>query len=261
LKVENTIPTSPRAPRPFVTVASTYSRRPETITKLFDLIMSQRVVQVRGTPTTGKTILSRLLFTFIESKKSHYKPVYVTWELHGTGGRGKATWLDFLCQTSGGLASPAGFGDSHNIIFIIDEAQLSYKDPKFWMECIKSQKQATTGPYIILFSPFGSPSSIALRIDGSAPIDLSPQQRVSLLPSTDGVSNIGVCFTFEEVKDVCSAMTGDRTFRVCEDILRHLFTLTNGHPGLTHSLLQCLFEREVRKQVFGINCRPSYLGN
>lgn len=111
------------------------------------------------------------------------------------------------------------------------------------MECIKSQKQETPGPHIILSSSFGSPSCIALRIEGSAPIDLSLQQRVSLLPMTDGVSNLGVYFTYEEVKDVCYAMIANKAFRVHEDVLKYLFTLTNGHPGLTHGLLACLFDR------------------
>ncbi|KAL1961908.1 hypothetical protein VTN77DRAFT_941 [Rasamsonia byssochlamydoides] len=45
-------------------------------------------------------------------------------------------------------------------------------------------------------------------------------------------------------------MMASRAFKVDEDVLKHLFTLTNGHPGLTLGLLTCLFDRaDVRPLI------------
>jgi hypothetical protein len=134
-----------------------------------------------------------------------------------------------------------------------DEGQLSYEDNAFWIEYIKSRLDGVVaGPFFILFTSFGShsPSLRLLRIKNSASIDVLPNRRVSLLPPIDGVG-IGGCFTFDEVKDLCSVFIGNRGFNVDEDVLRHLFTLTNGHPGLTYGLLKCLFERGVNEQILG----------
>jgi hypothetical protein len=237
---------------PSYPLGSTYSQRPETVRKLFELIKARRVVHVRSTPTSGKTVLAGLLFKYIESKHRDFNPIFITWRLYGTADRGNASWMNFLCKFSGGLVKQKTFYDSKDVIFIIDEAQLSYKDKPFWVDCLKSWKDyissredEKSGPYFVLFSSFGSPSSITLEIDGSSPVDLAHNQRVSLLPATDGVPGLGVCFTFEEVKDVCSALIAHRNFTVHEDVLKYLFELANGHAGLTRGLLNSLFEREV----------------
>jgi len=101
---------------------------------------------------------------------------------------------------------------------------------------LKGQKDNSSGPFLILFSSFGSPTTTVPKIKGSAPVDLSPRQRVSLLPQVDGATDLSLCFDFNEVEDLCSSMIGNR-FNVDLEVRQYLFVLTNGHPGLTCGLL------------------------
>ena len=149
-----------------------------------------------------------------------------------------------ISECSNGLISEQSFWQQDNAVFIIDGAQLSYADTLFWIECIKGQKDNSAGPFLILFSSFGSPTAKVLKIEGSAPVDLSPNQRVSLLPRVDDTTGLSLCFDLNEVEDLCSSIIGNR-FNVDREVLQYLFVLTNGHPGLTLGLLKTLFEREV----------------
>jgi hypothetical protein len=221
------------------TYGDDFTHRRDTVEKLLHLVVSHRVVHVRGTPTSGKTVLSRMLYTHILEQKE-YIPIYITWKLLGNSDRSKTHWLSYLCDNN--LISEESFWHQHKVIFVVDEAQLSYQETSFWVECIKSQKNNSCGPRFVLFSSFGSASHIVLKIPGSSPIDLDPNQRVSLFPGPHGVS---LYFTFEECKDLCKSMTRDRGFSVHEDVLQHLFTLTNGHPGLFHGIFKALIDREA----------------
>jgi hypothetical protein len=49
-----------------VAFGSEFTPRAKTVAALFRLLLKQRVVQVRGTPTSGKTVLSELLRVHIE---------------------------------------------------------------------------------------------------------------------------------------------------------------------------------------------------
>jgi len=138
----------------------------------------------------------------------------MTWELPetlpGTEIRRKRNWCSYLSESSKGLISEQSFWQQDKAVFIIDEAQLSYDDTLFWLECVKGQKDNSSGPFLILFSSFGSPTATVLKIKGSAPVDHSPRQRVSLLPQVDGATDLSLCFDFNEVEDLCSSMIGNR---------------------------------------------------
>ena len=92
------------------------------------------------------------------------------------------------------------------------------------------------GPFFILFSSYGSASNIVLRIEGSAPIDLNPGQQVPLTPQPNWPHDITLCSTVEELKGMCQKGARIRGATVSADVVLHLFTLTNGHPGLCHAV-------------------------
>ncbi|KAF8540070.1 hypothetical protein BDD12DRAFT_835165 [Trichophaea hybrida] len=211
--------------------------------------MAQTVVQVRGTPTCGKTVLSNLLYSCAQKALPDYAVVYVTWQLHGSPTRQRQEWTEFLCSRSGGHIQPEKFWANENVIYIIDEAQLSYEDELFWIECIKMRKDRSVGPYFVLFSSYGSASSIVLEIKGSAPVDLRTEQCVPLTPQPDWPHDITLCFTAEELRDMCQRIVGQRGFTVDADVLEHLFILTNGHPGLAQGLFLSLLDREDIRPV------------
>jgi hypothetical protein len=150
-----------------------------------------------------------------------------------------------MCIKSLGHIRPLEIMSRSDLLIIVDEAQSSYAETDFWLECIKNRLDETDGPLIILFSSFGSASSTVLQVSGSAPITLEAEQRVSLTPLPNWPHDIGLCFTPEEVRDLCWKLIGERNFTVHPDVLERLFVLTDGHPGLTKGLLRSLFERKV----------------
>ncbi|KAN0076575.1 hypothetical protein V8E54_006717 [Elaphomyces granulatus] len=86
-------------------------------------------VHVRGTPTSGKTVLSRLFYTHILEQKE-YIPIYITWQLPGSEHRSDGmNWLSYLCKK--GLIPEGSFWHQHKTIFILDEAKLSYQETLF----------------------------------------------------------------------------------------------------------------------------------
>jgi hypothetical protein len=64
--------------------------------KLLYLVISHQVVDVRGIPTSGNSVLSRLLYIHILEQKE-YIPIYITWELRENRCDGKH-WLSYLCE-------------------------------------------------------------------------------------------------------------------------------------------------------------------
>ena len=77
---------------------------------------------------------------------------------------------------------------NHNtVVWILDEAQLSYDDGDIWGSFIKNQHgRYGNGSRICVFSSYGSPSTAIEELyfgPGSPPIHLGPGQRVSIAPS------------------------------------------------------------------------------
>ena len=208
--------------------------------------MAKGVVQVRGTPTCGKSILSKLLRSYAEQALPDHVTVYVTWQLFGGSRRRGLEWLEFLCSWSKGRIQPEDFAESRNIIYIINKAQLSYADEMFWMECIKTYKGGNMGgPFFILFSSYRSGSNIVFEIEGSAPVDLNPGQQVPLIPQPNWPHGITFCFTVEELEEMCQKSARIRGATVSADVVLHLFTPTNGHPGLCDALPSNMLNREA----------------
>ena len=62
---------------------------------------------------------------------------------------------------------------------------------------------ATTGPLVIPFSSYGSPTGTpVVGPPGSAPIHFSPRQRVSVKPLFENNLQVSLYFTREEFSDV-----------------------------------------------------------
>jgi hypothetical protein len=87
-----------------------------------------------------------------------------------------------------------------DIIFLIDEAQLSYGDDSgLWSKLIKDQLGRHSGPKLCLFSSYGS---INGGTDQSpTPYTLGDAHRVSLMPFKEG-PDFGLFYTRTEFDDV-----------------------------------------------------------
>ncbi|KAK2735607.1 hypothetical protein FQN55_002191 [Onygenales sp. PD_40] len=136
------------------------------------------VVQVRGTPTSGKTVLARLLHERVKME-TDLRPVYIQWLEDGRSG----AYEDKLQAWSGGALGRNFLADK-NLVLIVDEAQSSYEQLDFWIGCVKYY--------------------VAVTIPGSAPVTLEPFQRVSLTHQVNQPYNVCLFLTPDEFEDVCS---------------------------------------------------------
>jgi len=139
-----------------------------------------------------------------------------------------------------------------NTLLIIDEAQMSYECRPLWNDFLKPLASGSTGgPLVILFSSYGSPSEVPVRvIPGSAPIHLSVQQRVSVRPLPENNPIVSLYFTRLEFDDVvarvCKYSSKDgQPFLPSSELLEYVWEFTNGHPGGTRAVLDALIHSEV----------------
>ncbi len=148
---------SPAPHRPKKSIASRYpaiSPRTKTVETLARILEEDRVVHVRGTPSSGKTTLAHLLYHYYEDRG---KPVVSIDGWHNIPD--PTTHLVNLCNISGyDQVKPSNLL-TMDLVFLFDEAQQSYPDLKLWLGIIKTQSGSTRGSKICLFSSYGSPAT------------------------------------------------------------------------------------------------------
>ena len=143
-------------------------------------------MHIRGTPMTGKTVLSRLLEAYAKRHHPETTTIRLVWQLNESGGRrGAGCRISSVSRVRVRLLSD--FDNSRKpILIIVDEAQLSYTDHGFWIELVKGKTTLSRTPNlrIVLLSSWGSASDEVLRVPGSATILLSTDQRMDLIPQS-----------------------------------------------------------------------------
>lgn len=159
--------------RPKKSIASRYpaiSPRTKTVETLARILDEDSVVHVRGTPSSGKTTLARLLYDYYEDRG---EPVVSIDGWHNIAD--PATHLANLCAIAGYDEVKPSNLLSMDLVFLFDEAQQSYQDLKLWLGIIKTQSCSTSGPKICLFSSYGSPATGPTQYPhGSTPFTLVP---------------------------------------------------------------------------------------
>ena len=214
--------------------------RTDTVEKLATILDEERVVHVRGTPSSGKTTLAILLWKYYRERRE--RVVFLDgW--HNVGN--PRTHLVNECKACGyyGIEPPT-LTDA-NVVFVFDEAQQSYNDSRLWTGIIKTQSGSHGGPRICLFSSYGSPDTGLTQYPfGSTPVHFGPSQRISIT-SSHLAENGRVCLFYspEEFEDVVSRRCSDQTkkFELDPAARKYLYSITNGHPGATDALLSFIF--------------------
>ena len=211
--------------------------RADTIQKLATILDEERVVHVRGTPSSGKTTLAILLQNYYSGNG---EPVVFLNGWHNVSR--PTTHLISECAANGYSGIDRFTLLKSNIVFIFDEAQQSYNDLDLWVGIIKTQSGSLSGPKICLFSSYGSPATGPIQYPlGSTPIHFGARQRISITPSSFA-DNGRVCLFYsqQEFEDVVSRTCSNptRTFDLDPAAREYLYSITNGHPGATTALLQ-----------------------
>lgn len=216
------------------------SPRAGTVQELARLVDEHLVVHVRGTPSSGKTTLAYLLFKYYHDQGI---PVVILnlWP------RGK--WFEDKLVEAAHEAGHRSVRKENlafaNIVFILDEAQKSYGDLRFWNNFIKMQSGGIGGPRIVLFTSYGSPTQGSDSWEGAAtPVRFVAAQRVSILPSKFRSSpRISLFYNREEFDDVIDRLCRDELcpLPLHTEARAYILSLTNGHPGAVravHGMLQ-----------------------
>lgn len=112
----------------------------------------QRVVHVRGTPSSGKIILAELLEDYYDRRKQRVV-LFTDWSNNSNPWE----YLVRECRVAGYDYLDTKGIQHRDIIFIIDEAQASYNDSIFWLQRVKKKNGRDYGSRICLFASYGSP--------------------------------------------------------------------------------------------------------
>lgn len=215
--------------------------RVRTVKKLAALLNEKGVLHIRGTPSSGKTTLAGLLYDHY--LHSQVPVVFMTGWFHIID---PLEHLVRQCNAAGYREVTRGNLLRQNLIFILDEAQISYADLALWLGIIKSQSGSPSGPRICLFASYGSPTSGPAEYPhGSTPVYLGPQQRVSILiPQDPGSPNVCLFYDEEEFEDGVNRLCSHPTMNlhIDSDARAYLYLMTNGHPGAVRALVSYLFE-------------------
>lgn len=226
--------------------------------ELVQLLEKERVVLVRGTPSSGKTTLGRLL-------QHHYKhneingriiPVVLfdAWECNGSDfdskirDKGRKKYSEF---------EDWDFVRNGEYLLILDEGQMSYPDRSLWYGLIKTQSWQPVGqsygPRICVLASYGSPGAGPEypQTVASPLASLSASQRVSTTKSPlQGSPNLALFYDRDELNDVISRFTdggGCPKLRLSEKARTRICELTNGHPGAVYGILYMLLEVRTRE--------------
>jgi hypothetical protein len=231
------------------------SPRGRTVAALWEQLQQVRVIHVRGTPTSGKSSLARNLKFYVMRTEPGVRICSFRWP-------DDSAWPDGLNRASqyhrllnfitGRPAESDNWPQMENTLLIIDEAQMSYEYLDLWNDFLKPlASDAKRGPFVILFSSYGSPTQIPVRAAlGSAPIHLSAKQRVSIRPLSENNPKISLYFTRSEFDDVVTRVCeynakDEQPFLPSSELLEYVWEFTNGHPGATRAVLDALIHSQV----------------
>ena len=150
-----------------------------------------------------------------------------------------SSYLDQHCERAGYYGIQLDHLSNHDIIFIIDEAQMAYSDGELW-EFIKSKQSQRNGPKFCIFTVYGSPSQGMREWTDPTPDPIRSVAQVSIIRSNrENSPDIGLFYDDTEFEDVLIRYcTHPATKLPLEEAARrYLYTVTNGHPD--HSQIAC----------------------
>lgn len=245
------------------------SSRSETVSKMAELVDSQKVVHVRGTPASGKSTLATLLLQYLEAM-GRTVVLTETWnDLDGYPFIGDNGYLHAWSKLNEMLRTkfnPSKDYLAPGTIIIIDEAQRTYTDVLFWNSIIKPRlSQEGLDINFCLFCCYGSPSSgvdreFGVDISAFTPAQFRPAQCVTLTPQSHRSSpQIGLFFNRTEFSDAAQRLIANTFFQekftLSADAEEYLFSLTNGHPGGLNSVLRYIhdfYRHDLKRRAFSV---------
>ena len=224
-------------------LSNTICPRTETILALAQLIEKHSVILIRGTPASGKSIMAKLLCRCYASERKQRIVFVADWADWFKSNKKTVDFLVDMCHLQGHRNVRKGNllnEVNDDLIFILDEGQLTYDDPYFWYSFLKERLAMLGGPRFCIFSSYSS--SITGSPDypiSSPPTILRSEQQVSLIvPQSYVGHNVCLFFQRHEFDDAVKRHVDVMDYTINRDVQDYIFTQTNGHPGVAGAMLR-----------------------
>jgi len=193
------------------------------------------LLQIRGSPGSGKTIILKLLRKHILNVDPS-AVVRVTW-----------SWLKDKAPTNYDARLSAqlpGIADQEEEItektyILFDNGQDTYWDTELWENFFKDHQQRRNGYRIVLFCSYGSAGKRILDYQHGTPGVVRPTARISLRPNTilSDHEPVGLLLNREEFDDVVGRSAEVLLDPALQDFI---FETTGGHVGAVTAVLEAL---------------------
>jgi hypothetical protein len=231
------------------------------VAALWQLAQRNQVVHARGTPNCGKSVLAGLLKSHVELVAPNVKVYLFDWipsRLEKNQLDEYSQFYELLdCLTRQPKPLGSNWLNQANTLVMIDEAQLSYAYMDLWNKFIKPLSGAGYGPFLILFSSYGSATDSPIPADPlkmPTPVEFNDEQRVSLRPLFRNNPGISLFFTHEEFVDAvnrtCEPDSNRQPFIPSLELREYIWELCSGHPGVTVSVVKALIRAEVSLLIY-----------
>ena len=191
-------------------------------------------MKVRGTPASGKTVLSKLLAKHISQQDPDVHVIWINgWPPMEQGGN----YYRYLKQQ--------GWVECEKTVFILDSAQSSYDDLGLWNDFFKSIHEYNGRCRAIAFATYGSPTS-RMYVWGIL-IVIPDHQRVTLrhIDHKDDLPPVGLLFTRREFDDLVANDYPSSEYHFHSSFFDAIFNITNGHVGAFYVFIGIITAHDV----------------
>lgn len=221
-----------------------WCRRDQLVESIFDRMMHYRILHIRGTPASGKTVLLQLLRYHIKSIKPDWNvSVVVDWpSTLDNDDSGTITHLERVLNLR-----RDDFLAAQDTVLLLDEAQTTYKNRYFWNMFLKSIERIS-GVYVVLFSSYGSPKRQPVDLIGLTPPVLTADQRIGLqIDENQGFPPAGLLLTITEAESIMSLASSAHQDhpQFSHGLLHWVYALTAGHVGAFVGILDMIIRSPV----------------
>jgi hypothetical protein len=222
------------------------NQRVELMDQLVKIIQDYGFAIIKGSPTSGKTTTLKLFYRHVARAYPNTKLYYTFGWKKATNANGMAVSWDVHLNNEVGRSDL--LATDEGTLLLIDEAQESLEDLKFWHQGLKEVKARTpTQPRalqgVVAVSGFGSVTKELSKRKTTSPFITSIFQTISLFP--EHISSINytaksLLLTEVEAMDIIAKKCLQSGVFFDDDLSNHLYALSGGHVGVLDGLLTIL---------------------
>ena len=199
--------------------------------------MKYKILYVKGTPASGKTILLNLLHQELLVRHPSLRVVSIPGWPEGMEDYMSQKYLEELLGVS--LEDPASIPDT---VLLLDEVQSTKGDRYFWNSFLKLIVQDGRAPLRVgMFGIYGSTGECPVEMPLVTPPILHRGQRVELQwHGTEVDREVGLYFSWDEANELFDKETTTHPERpqYSKDFRTYVFNITCGHAGAMTGILR-----------------------